>query len=97
MSVFDSGKINNPITPKYVLDKGFTWNRGVVPPEECGGQPFGSRLIKYDYDLNTIIKYLLLSTQLVVSLVIHNHTNILLMELITAHHIMLLKRMKMIM
>lgn len=57
MSVFDSDKINNPITPKYVLDKGFTWNRGVVPPEECGGQPFGSRLIKYDAETNSIVKY----------------------------------------
>lgn len=37
MSVFDLDKINNPITPRYVVEKGFAWNRGVVPPEECGG------------------------------------------------------------
>ena len=57
MSVFDSDKINNPITPRYVVEKGFVWNRGPCPPEETDGQPFGLRLNKYDYDLNTIIKY----------------------------------------
>lgn len=57
MSIFDSDKINNPITLEYVIKKGFVWNRGVVPPEECGGQPFGPRLIKYDVESNSIVKY----------------------------------------
>lgn len=66
MSIFDSDKINNPITPRYVVEKGFVWNSGPCPPEENDGQPFGSRLIKYDYDINTIIKYFPKSRQLLI-------------------------------
>ena len=58
MGLFDiDNKLDKIIDISYVIEKGFTWNRGVVPPEECGGQPFGPRLLKYDYDINAIIKY----------------------------------------
>lgn len=58
MGLFDiDNKLDKIIDISYVIEKGFTWNRGPVPPEENGGQPFGSRLLKYDYDINAIIKY----------------------------------------
>lgn len=66
MSIFDSDKINNPITSRYVIEKGFIWNIGVVPPEECGGQLFGTRLIKYDSTSNAIVKYFPNTQQLLV-------------------------------
>lgn len=58
MGLFDTdNKLDKIIDIAYVRSKGFTWNRGVVPPEECGGQPFGPRLIKYDAESNSIVKY----------------------------------------
>ena len=64
MSIFDSDKINNPITPRYVTKKGFIWTSGTCPPEELVGLPFGRKLVKYDYMADAIVSYYPKSQQL---------------------------------